>query len=102
MRLATVRVDGGECLAAPDGDGYRRLETLGDLTAVLRAGVDPRELPFGAPVAGELAAPIRPGKIVAIGLNYLDHIRESNLERPERPLVFAKFPSSVIGPTDAI
>ena len=102
MRLAAVRVDGGECLAAPDGDVYRRLETPGDLTTVLRAGVDPRELPLGEPVAGELAAPIRPGKIVAIGLNYLDHIRESNLERPERPLVFAKFPSSVIGPTDAI
>ena len=67
---------------------------------MLRA-VDPRELPLGEPVA-ELAAPIRPGKIVAIGLNYLDHIRESNLERPERPLVFAKFPSSVIGPSDAI
>ena len=34
---------------------------------------------------------------MAIGLNYLDHIRESGLDRPERPLVFAKFPSSVIG-----
>ena len=39
---------------------------------------------------------------MAIGLNYLDHIREAGLERPARPLVFAKFPSSVIGPDDAI
>jgi 2-keto-4-pentenoate hydratase/2-oxohepta-3-ene-1,7-dioic acid hydratase in catechol pathway len=45
-----------------------------------------------------LVAPLRPGKIVAIGLNYRDHAREAGLELPERPLVFAKFPSSVIGP----
>ena len=102
MRLATLRVDGTECLAAADAGGYRRLDTSEGLTGLLRAGIDPRGLPLGDPVEGELAAPLRPGKIVAIGLNYLDHIRESNLERPERPLVFAKFPSSVIGPTDAI
>ena len=102
MRLATVRVDGTVCLAAADAGGYRRLETSADLACLLRTGVEPRELSVGDPVEGELAAPLRPGKIVAIGLNYLDHIRESNLERPERPLVFAKFPSSVIGPTDAI
>jgi 2-keto-4-pentenoate hydratase/2-oxohepta-3-ene-1,7-dioic acid hydratase in catechol pathway len=44
----------------------------------------------------------RPGKIVAIGLNYLDHVRESGVDPPERPLVFAKFPSSMIGPGDPI
>ena len=31
---------------------------------------------------GSRDAPIAPGKIVAIGLNYLDHIRESGLEPP--------------------
>ena len=102
MRLATVRVDGGECLAAEHAGGYRRLDTSADLTSLLRMGDDPRRLPVGDAVVGRLAAPLRPGKVVAIGLNYLDHIRESNLERPERPLVFAKFPSSVIGPTDPI
>src|SRR5919202_686736 len=35
--------------------------------------------------------------VVAIGLNYLDHVRESGLPLPERPLVFAKFPSSTVG-----
>ncbi len=49
-----------------------------------------------------LLAPLVPGKVVAIGLNYLDHIRETGMERPERPLVFAKFPSSVIGPGEPI
>jgi 2-keto-4-pentenoate hydratase/2-oxohepta-3-ene-1,7-dioic acid hydratase in catechol pathway len=44
----------------------------------------------------------RPGKIVAIGLNYLDHIREAGLPAPERPLVFTKFTTSVIGDGDPI
>ena len=46
--------------------------------------------------------PLRPGKIVAIGLNYLDHIRETGMARPETPLVFAKFTTSVIADGDAI
>ena len=102
MRIATVRADGVEHLAVADGDSYRRLDDHGDLAALLRAGVDPHQLSPGEPLQGGLAAPVRPGKVVAIGLNYLDHIRESNLERPDRPLVFAKFPSSVIGPDDSI
>ena len=44
----------------------------------------------------------RPGKIVAIGLNYMDHVRESGAEAPNRPLVFAKFPTSIIGPNEPI
>jgi 2-keto-4-pentenoate hydratase/2-oxohepta-3-ene-1,7-dioic acid hydratase in catechol pathway len=45
---------------------------------------------------------IQPGKIVAIGLNYLDHIRETGLEPPPAPLIFAKFPSTVIADGAAI
>jgi 2-keto-4-pentenoate hydratase/2-oxohepta-3-ene-1,7-dioic acid hydratase in catechol pathway len=49
------------------------------------------------------AVPIpTPGKIVAIGLNYMDHIREAGMDVPASPLVFAKFPSSVIGHGDPI
>ena len=50
-----------------------------------------------------LLAPLpNPPKIVAIGLNYMDHCREQNLPAPDRPLVFAKFTSSIIGPGDDI
>jgi 2-keto-4-pentenoate hydratase/2-oxohepta-3-ene-1,7-dioic acid hydratase in catechol pathway len=45
---------------------------------------------------------IRAGKIVAVGLNYLDHIRETGLERPREPLIFTKFTTSVIGDGEAI
>ena len=44
----------------------------------------------------------RPGKILAIGLNYADHIAESGQERPERQLWFAKVSSSANGPYDPI
>ncbi len=51
----------------------------------------------------KLAPPVRnPSKIVAIGLNYMDHIRESKGEVPESPLIFAKFPNSLIGHNDFI
>ena len=51
----------------------------------------------------ELAAPIsKPGKIVAVGLNYHDHALETNLPLPEHPLVFTKFTSSITGPHDPI
>jgi 2-keto-4-pentenoate hydratase/2-oxohepta-3-ene-1,7-dioic acid hydratase in catechol pathway len=50
-----------------------------------------------------LLAPLPvPGKIIGIGLNYMDHCREQNVKVPERPLVFAKFASAVCGPYDAI
>lgn len=44
----------------------------------------------------------RPGKIVCVGLNYRDHAAEQGAELPEAPLLFAKFPTSLIGPGDAI
>jgi len=49
-----------------------------------------------------LRAPIRPPKILAIGVNYRDHAAETQREVPDVPVVFAKFPSSVIGHEDTI
>jgi 2-keto-4-pentenoate hydratase/2-oxohepta-3-ene-1,7-dioic acid hydratase in catechol pathway len=50
-----------------------------------------------------LLAPIaRPGKILAIGLNYLDHIEETGALKPVYPVFFAKMPNAANGPFDAI
>lgn len=43
-----------------------------------------------------------PQKICGIGLNYLDHCREAHLEPPKNPVLFAKYPSAIIGPGDEI
>lgn len=51
----------------------------------------------------DLATPLaNPSKIIAIGLNYVDHASETKLELPKTPLVFTKFPSSLTGATDPI
>lgn len=44
----------------------------------------------------------RPGKIVCVGLNYMDHCRETNTPPPERPLLFTKFTTSITDPLAAI
>jgi 2-keto-4-pentenoate hydratase/2-oxohepta-3-ene-1,7-dioic acid hydratase in catechol pathway len=61
---------------------------------------------FGTWAAGEavdlsratLLAPVSPGKIIGIGLNYKDHAAERKKPLPTHPLVFLKPPSAVIGP----
>jgi 2-keto-4-pentenoate hydratase/2-oxohepta-3-ene-1,7-dioic acid hydratase in catechol pathway len=102
MRLCAVRTSSGPVAAAVRGD---RLEATAAAPAatLLQAppSIEPRT-DLGPVEGAELLAPVRPGKVVAIGLNYRDHIVEAGLEEPKAPLVFAKFPSSIIGPGDRI
>jgi 2-keto-4-pentenoate hydratase/2-oxohepta-3-ene-1,7-dioic acid hydratase in catechol pathway len=108
MRLGTARADGGSLPVLVAGD---RLEPLAvpagtGLADLIAAGPDAIEAAVGGHGAAlegaELEAPLRPAKIICIGLNYLDHIRESNAEPPKEPLIFAKFPTAVIGPGEPI
>ncbi|MBU1694006.1 MAG: fumarylacetoacetate hydrolase family protein [Verrucomicrobia bacterium] len=50
---------------------------------------------LGPPVA-------RPGKIICLGNNYADHVSEFDAKRPDRPILFAKAATALIGPFDAI
>ena len=68
------------------------------------APADPAVWRFGPPVP-------RPGKIIAAGRNYMDHVREGQeiwakrgrkVEIPQFPTAFAKFPSSLTGPFDPL
>jgi 2-keto-4-pentenoate hydratase/2-oxohepta-3-ene-1,7-dioic acid hydratase in catechol pathway len=43
-----------------------------------------------------------PGKIVCVGLNYRDHAEEGGVELPKEPLLFAKWPNTLIGPGEPI
>jgi 2-keto-4-pentenoate hydratase/2-oxohepta-3-ene-1,7-dioic acid hydratase in catechol pathway len=54
------------------------------------------------PEEGRLLAPVVPGKIVAVGQNYMDHIREQGAKPPGIPILFPKFASCVIGPGEPI
>lgn len=78
---------------------------VAELTIEALAGlgaIDPASLPLveddvrlGVPLKGI-------GKIVAIGLNYADHAKESNLPIPTEPVMFMKALSSLTGPNDEV
>ena len=77
---ADVMIDAITLQAKLDGDGVR--VSLGDV---------------------KLLAPVRrPGKIVAIGLNYADHAVESDMELPSAPLIFSKPSSAIVGPGEPV
>jgi 5-carboxymethyl-2-hydroxymuconate isomerase len=105
VRFCTVRTADGPFVAAVTGDGIRALTPqvtgLSGLFETVMAGAVP---PLGPVIDGDpdLGPPLLPGKVVAIGLNYPVHASESGVAAPEQPLVFAKFPSCVTGPTDPI
>jgi 2-keto-4-pentenoate hydratase/2-oxohepta-3-ene-1,7-dioic acid hydratase in catechol pathway len=67
-------------------------DALRDASAVLAGGpvIDPRSALFLPPLAA-------PGKIVCVGLNYVDHSLESGFTPPTYPTIFARFSSSLIG-----
>ena len=51
----------------------------------------------------KLLAPCIPSKIIAVGLNYVDHIKElGSRDIPKNPVLFIKLPHTVIGPEDGI
>ena len=44
----------------------------------------------------------KPGKFIAIGLNYSDHAAESGLPVPSEPILFSKATSAIVGPNDKV
>lgn len=50
----------------------------------------------------KILAPCLPGKVVAVGLNYIDHAKELGMKIPDEPVLFMKPSTSVIGPDDNI
>lgn len=114
MKLATIRLhDRTLTTAAILGDQVVDLPTVdsgipSDMQSLL-AGLDamlPRVRAAADCGAGRiplasvtLEAPVqRPGKFLAVGLNYADHIAETGAATPEHPTVFAKAATSVNGP----
>jgi len=118
MRLVTFTHAGrtalGALVAGPDGERVVDLHALdgripANMLEFLEAGAAALELArhalagaaahVGVPLAQvTLKAPIpRPGKIICIGQNYREHVRETNATVPETPVIFAKYGNAVIG-----
>ncbi|KAG1666547.1 Fumarylacetoacetate hydrolase domain-containing protein 2 [Nymphon striatum] len=51
----------------------------------------------------DITAPItKPDKVLCVGMNYKDHCEEQNVPLPVVPIIFNKFPSCIVGPTENI
>tara|TARA_Y100000588_G_scaffold394390_1_gene514599 strand:+ start:888 stop:1637 length:750 start_codon:yes stop_codon:yes gene_type:complete len=78
------------------------LEGGEDSLASARSAVEaaPQTVEAGS---AKIQAPIQnPEKIICIGLNYADHAEESGMPIPEEPIIFSKYPSTIIGPGEQI
>ena len=64
--------------------------------------LDVKKLPLvkGKPRLGSCVA--KPSQFVAIGLNYVDHAKETGAPIPENPIVFFKSPGCMVGPDDNV
>ncbi len=96
MKLVRFIKDKEVCHGVIEGDAIRLLKR--DFIE----GIEPAQETVRADEV-RLMSPVSPGKVVAVGLNYLDHIKEfGNRPVPENPTLFLKIPSTVIGPDDDI
>lgn len=112
MKFVSYRAsDGSSKPGVLQGEQIHDLSSAGysSLLDVIAAGAEGLQKAGAAKGAAtplssaKLLAPIaRPGKIICVGLNYLDHARESNMEVPKTPTIFSKFTNTVIGPGDEI
>lgn len=116
MKLASFKTGGLTRVGIVTGDGIVDLaqaapglpgDMIGLIAAWPAAEREVRALQTSTPhfktSQVHLLAPVpKPQKILAIGLNYADHIEESGLPKPERQTWFSKLPSAVNGPYDPI
>lgn len=83
----------------------------GDLNRIIRGGdamlervaaaIDsPTRRDYALDDVKVIAPLFSPSKIIAVGLNYIDHCEEAKLPVPKEPVLFSKWPSSVTGPYD--
>jgi 2-keto-4-pentenoate hydratase/2-oxohepta-3-ene-1,7-dioic acid hydratase in catechol pathway len=107
MKLCRYGPRGSEKPGIVDADGrIRDLSGLVDditpatLSKALATDVSALPVVEGSPRYGVPVKGI--GKIVAIGLNYADHAKESGLPIPTEPVVFMKALSSLTGPNDEV
>ena len=76
--------------------------TLAPSVLSMLAKLDTKKLPLvkGKQRLGSCVA--KPSQFVAIGLNFVDHAKESGAPIPEHPVVFFKSPGCMVGPNDNV
>ena len=100
MRLCTS-LDADGPRAGLVEEGLVRPLAEPDLLALVRAGAPPRPAPDREPIPlaeARLLAPLRPGTLIGVGLNYRDHAAETGAALPAEPLLFPKLTNAVAAP----
>lgn len=108
MKIASLQTGQESFLGVRRGKGYANLNAVDpslprDLGALLRSDPDWKklaDLAERAPLVTEFAyRPLvtDPGKILCLGLNYVDHAAESSHQRPDYPVIFGRYPASFVG-----
>ena len=95
-------LDNGEVIPTPGIPSMLDYLSDSSLKSTIEAALIGR---IGAKPINEvnLLAPLpRPTKIIAIGLNYKDHVEETGREMPKAPVLFSKPPTATIGPEASI
>jgi 2-keto-4-pentenoate hydratase/2-oxohepta-3-ene-1,7-dioic acid hydratase in catechol pathway len=97
MKLAQFLEKGLLRLGMIEEEQLFPIDFKGDMIDFIVAKADARQSDGPMPLDQVEFAPAvsRPSKIIGIGLNYMDHIRESKGKAPDKPLLFAKFPNSL-------
>jgi 2-keto-4-pentenoate hydratase/2-oxohepta-3-ene-1,7-dioic acid hydratase in catechol pathway len=108
MKLATFSTGGRPEIGRVEGDSIIRLPFVSMIELIARWDeLAPQARSVEGPRVSlknvRLLPPVpRPGKIMAIGLNYADHIRETGREMPDQQVWFCKQPTAANGPYDPI
>jgi len=85
------------------GDKIYNTTAMETMQYMIRRGLLPVRRNDSFPLdAVKLEIPLRPGKIVCIGRNYAEHAKETGSDVPKAPIIFAKFPSALIGNGETI
>jgi 2-keto-4-pentenoate hydratase/2-oxohepta-3-ene-1,7-dioic acid hydratase in catechol pathway len=91
MKIGRAVTESGEAVCFSTEDGK-----------VFRAWDETAQKPGPELKIKKILAPVLPGKIIAVGLNYRDHAQEMGHALPQNPILFMKPSTAVIGPGDNI
>jgi 2,4-diketo-3-deoxy-L-fuconate hydrolase len=112
MKLVRFGTPGAEKPGLIDGEGrVRDLSAhVGDISGATLspnglarlAAIDANTLPR-LPSGIRLGAPVGAvSNFIAVGLNYVDHAKETGAPIPSEPIIFSKLPNTIVGPTDDV
>ena len=108
MRCVSFEIDGRHGYGLMDGNAvyavreefaarYPDLRSAIAGAALAELGDNVESVPLSADAPGLLPVIPEPGKILCVGVNYRPHVEEMGRDLPDYPVVFVRFPSSLVG-----